>query len=631
MKHFFGLLLLLTAFAKGQQPVYSSKLLPDSLKKDAAAVYQMEEMIINIRSVSELSIREHTIVTVLTKKGLRHTVIQAGVNKFQKLDEAGVKVYNDEGVEIARYKKKDFKLEGIYSDMTLASDDKVYILEIPTPPLPFTIEYDYTTNLSGYISLPSWYFGNSQESIIKSRFVVKTNEKNPINYKAYNIAITPSIIKEAESITYTWEVNNQAVLKSEENSYGSRLLPRIDLSPLQFSYDDKPGTTKSWKEFGMWRYPFYTDANPFSPERINFIKTLVKDAKTEREKISILYKYLQNETRYVNIAYGIGGLKPFPVSFVETKKYGDCKALSNYMKHLLLAVGIKAYTASIYAGPDNIPFDPGFVTNRSNHIIVCVPMAKDTMWLECTSKDNAPGILGAFTENRNALLITENGGVLANTPKSRAENNQWKSHTSITLYEDGSAVSRSRIFVSGEFWTPFFYLVSGKSKDDIKKFLVQQLQFKTPDDLEVKILNDSADGHNIEMSLAYSQYYDFKTGSKYFLPGRPYKLNDEEIKPAETRTTDYLFDFPYTKTDSTVFYLPGNFKPESMPADARFNKEFVDYERKLKVNEAEMTLTLSSRLVLTKHIIPPALYNSTAKEFELIRKDENQKLVLKKE
>ena len=631
MKHFFGLLLLLTAFAKGQQPVYSSKLLPDSLKKDAAAVYQMEEMIINIRSASELSIREHTIVTVLTKKGLRHTVIQVGVNKFQKLDEAGVKVYNDEGIEIARYKKKDFKLEGIYSDMTLASDDKVYILEIPTPPLPFTIEYDYTTNLSGYISLPSWYFGNSQESIVKSRFVVKTNEKNSINYKAYNIAITPSIIKEAESITYTWEVNNQAVLKSEENSHGSRLLPRIDLSPLQFSYDDKPGTTKSWKEFGMWRYPFYTDANPFSPERINFIKTLVKDAKTEREKISILYKYLQNETRYVNIAYGIGGLKPFPVSFVETKKYGDCKALSNYMKHLLLAVGIKAYTASIYAGPDNIPFDPGFVTNRSNHIIVCVPMAKDTMWLECTSKDNAPGILGAFTENRNALLITENGGVLVNTPKSRAENNQWKSHTSITLYEDGSAVSRSRIFVSGEFWTPFFYLVSGKSKDDIKKFLVQQLQFKTPDDLEVKILNDSADGHNIEMTLSYSQYYDFKIGSKYFLPGRPYKLNDEEIKPAETRTTDYLFDFPYTKTDSTVFYLPGNFKPESMPADARFSKEFVDYERKLKVNEAEMTLTLSSRLVLTKHIIPPALYNSTAKEFELIRKDENQKLVLKKE
>lgn len=631
MKYLFGLLLLLSAAAMGQQPLYSSKLLPDSLKKDAAAVYQMEEMTINIRSASELSIREHTIVTVLTKKGLRHTVIQVGVNKFQKLDEAGVKVYNDEGIEIARYKKKDFKLEGVYSDMTLASDDKVYILEIPTPPLPFTIEYDYTTNFSGYISLPSWFFGNSHEAIVKSRFVVRTNEKNPINYKAYNLVISPSIDKEAESTTYTWEVNNQPVLKSEENSYGSRLVPRIDISPLQFSYDDKPGTTKSWKDFGMWRYPFYTDANPFSPEKLSFIKTLVKDAKNDLEKISILYKYLQSETRYVNIAYGIGGLKPFPVSFVETKKYGDCKALSNYMKHLLAAVGIKAYTASIYAGPDNIPFDPGFVTNRSNHIIVCVPMATDTMWLECTSKDNAPGILGAFTENRNALLITENGGVLVNTPKSKAENNQWKSHTTITLYEDGSAVTRSRVFVSGEFWTPFFYLVSGKSKDDIKKFLVQRLQFKTPDDLEVKVLNDSADGHNIEMSLAYSQYYDFKTGSKYFLPGRPYKLNDEEIKPAETRTTDYLFDFPYTKTDSTVFYLPGNFKPESIPADARFNKEFVDYERKLKVNEAEMTLTLSSRLVLTKHIIPPAIYNSTAKEFELIRKDENQKIVLKKE
>lgn len=94
---------------------------------------------------------------------------------------------------------------------------------------------------------------------------------------------------------------------------------------------------------------------------------------------------------------------------------------------------------------------------------------------------------------------------------------------------------------------------------------------------------------------------------------------------------DYLFDFPYIKTDSTVYKLPGNFKKESLPVPKEINNEFVFYKNDVQLNEAEGELKVITKLTLNKHIIPAKQFNEVAGNFESIKKDEGQKLVLKKQ
>ena len=609
---------------------YSSFTLSDSLKKDADAVYQLEEMEVTVQSASKMKIRSHTVVTILTKNGLKHSTVRIGVDKLYKLEEVKIKVYNDLGIEINKYNKKDFKLEGSFDGISLATDDKVYELDFPVPALPCTIETEYELNCSGFIDIPAWYFGSSTESFKTSRFIVKT--AIPVSYKVYNSNIKPQQTKEAEYDVFQWELKTQPVPKKETGSYGSVVtMPWVDVSPSQFDYDSYKGSLSSWKEFGKWAYPFYEETDPFSGERVDFFKNLIKPAKNEKEKIAILYHYLQQETRYVSIQFGIGGHKPFPVAFTEKKKYGDCKGLTHYMKNMLMAVGIKSYAALINAGPNEFPVDPFFASNHFNHVILSVPVQNDTVWLECTGKQTLPGVLGTFTENRNALLLTENGGLLVKTPASNSKNNQWIANSNIKLFEDGSAIIDSRIFVSGEFWDYIHHYTESKSKDEIKKAFVDLFNYKAPDEYEFLLLNDSADGHHFQLKLSYNQLYDFKAGAKQFFPLRHYKLNDETIKPAESRTFDYLFDFPYIKKETTTIQLPVEYKKEGIPATKEIKNDFVLYKNDVQLNETNRELKITTELVLNKHIIPANQYNIVANSFEAIKKDEGQKIILKRE
>ena len=61
------------------------------------------------------------------------------------------------------------------------------------------------------------------------------------------------------------------------------------------------------------------------------VHELTDHLKDPREKINVLYDFLQKNTHYISIQLGIGGWQPFPADYVAAKRYGDCKALSNYM------------------------------------------------------------------------------------------------------------------------------------------------------------------------------------------------------------------------------------------------------------------------------------------------------------
>jgi Domain of Unknown Function with PDB structure (DUF3857) len=622
---------LLTLYVKAQDLKYNIANLPDSLKKDANTVYHLDEATLSVDGPGRYTYKVHQVFTILNKDGAHHLRQVYGIDKFYKMSDIEMKVYNAFGKEIDKYKKKDFAVNAAYDGMSLITDDKVMSLQVAEPAYPCTVELSYELDVTSSIMLPSWVFQNYEESVLLSRLSVKMSKGIDLRYKLENIKLTPVITEKDDTKTYFWEARNLIPKQRETGAGQSHYLPWLTLVSNEFSYDGYKGDFKDWKSFGEWNYPFYEETKePFSETRKKEIQALVKDAKTDDEKISILYKHMQKNFRYVSIQLGIGGFKPFPVSFVDEKKYGDCKALSNYMRYLLKEVGIKSYAALVRAKYDADIIDKDFPMDPFNHVILCVPRARDSIWLECTSNTSDFAVLGNFTENRYALLLTEKGGILVPTPRSKSSDNIFCATTKVNLQEDGTGKTSTNIFASGEYKQDFINYLFNEKKDDQKSVIVNSYGFKQPDEFEVE-KKEEGNKFVTNLSMSIEKIPEFLAGSKMFLTPRLYKIWSIKLPKAENRHLDYYFECPFEKTDTTIFKLPEGFISDALPTEKNIKCEYASYNSKYWYSAADKSVYSTAKLVLLQHKIPAAKYAGVKTFFDDVLKEDAQRIVVKKE
>jgi nucleoid DNA-binding protein len=385
----------------------------------------------------------------------------------------------------------------------------------------------------------------------------------------------------------------------------------------------------TWQNFGKWYGELSKGASNLSAERTAFLQELVKGAANDREKTRIIYNYLQANCRYVLIVLGIGGFKPFDADFVDKKKYGDCKALSNYMQACLRAVGVTSYQALINASYNKEPVDPLFPHNGFNHVIVCVPLKQDTVWLECTNNLVEFGKLGNFTENRNALLITEEGGKLVPTPTSKATENQFSASTIINLDADGSGLIQVALNTSGEFKFELVNYLTNQNKDELKHLLVNIMGFIQPDDFEINY-DRAAKASSATIRLAMEKVPQFTAGKKLFLNPRMYKIWNDALPSAENRKLDYYFEHPFVKTDSTIYALPEGFEIETLPKSKKLSFEFGSFESHYTFDRESRHVISYARLELQQYKIPAAKFMAAKKFFEEVLNEYTEKIVVKR-
>jgi hypothetical protein len=379
----------------------------------------------------------------------------------------------------------------------------------------------------------------------------------------------------------------------------------------------------------MWYASLKKGIDVLPEDKKIFFRDMVSSAKNDKEKIRIIYEYLQKNFRYVSIQLGIGGFKPFPAAFTESKKYGDCKGLSNFMQAALDGVGIKSYQALINRQSNGLPVDPDFPHNNFNHVILLVPLKEDSVWLECTSSSLDFGSLDVSTENKNALLITENGGILISTPVSNSHSNIFSAYSKVMLKEDGSGDMETALHTAGEYKEMIDDILKAK-RDEQKQSLVTDLSFKQPDDFELS-KKEGESTHTALLKMSIEKVPEFSAGSKLFLAPRLYKIWGRKLPKTDNRRLDFYFNFPFEKTDTTVYVLPAGYKVDALPPAKEFKTEYASYLSKCWYDETQKAVYSSVQIILKQHVIPAAKYAEIKKFFDDVLINDGQKIVVKKE
>ncbi len=624
------LLCVITLCSRAQLNIYSALTIPDSLKKDADMVIREEHIKLSIKDKNTARYEVHQVITVLNEQAKRYLSFVQFSDKFHVLDDAEIKIYDLLGNKKNTLSKKE--MTSLNYGEGLVPEGKVTYFNISAPTYPITVEFNYSIKFKGIFSLPGYDMQSPWQSVQHSVFEVEVPADLGVRYKLVNTNNQPHIDHDGSKDVYKWELKNLKAYKLEKHSGSSYSYePTVFIGPNKFQLDDYDGDMTSWKNFGAWIDNLYAKTTGLPEDKKSFYREMVKHVSTDKEKAAILYNYMQNNMRYVSIQLGIGGLRPFPASFVDDKKYGDCKALSNYLKSALDAVGVKSNLVIIQGSttPRNVLED--FPANYFNHAILCIPQQTDTIWLECTSTTLPFAQLGPWTENRKAMMVTENGGVLVNTPVSNYKNNTESINTVIEVNEEGGAKVKSNYTLYGDGRDALLMRYHDLKEDEKRRFFITNMEWKDPDNFEISNSKNKDNPYLLTVKMDYEKIYSFNAGSKLFFESRLYPIFDEEIPENDKRIRDYYFTVPYQSMDTTVYKFPAGFTLETMPKNKLVQFSFAQYSCNYTWDAASHTLTSIALLQIKDRVIKVADYPKLLDLKKQVLADMNEKIVMKKQ
>ncbi len=612
---------------------YNILMIPDSLMKNANVVDRYSEMHLTIINEKKAILYEKQVYTILNEAGDKYADYTTYYDKFNSINDLDGSLYDASGKKLKEVKRKDISDHASYDGYSLMIDARYKEHNFYCRDYPYTVEYEEEDEQNQMFSLPTWDPQISAlMSVQASKLIVEAPSNYKFRYKQFNLKTEPQITQKGDKVIYTWEVDNLTTKKYEVYQPGWRdIMPSVMLAPTTFGLDDYTGDMNTWKGFGDFINTLRKNRDVLPDNVKQKVHALTDNVKDPREKVDILYKYLQENSRYVSVQLGVGGWQPFDANYVATNKYGDCKALSNYMVALLSEAGIKADYVLIKAGEGEEPIQTDFPINQFNHATVCVPLDKDSIWLECTSQTKSTGYAGTFTGNRYALLVDENGGHIVRTPQYNANDNLIIRNIEGTVDSAGNLTAKVFTHYAACESDDVQLRLDYADKKRIEDVLKEEFDLPTYDVTSYNYKQNKGMIPSVDEDLQINATnYASAMGKRFFLMPNVITHLGVKIDTSEKRVYDIVLDDPFTHIDSVSIKLSGKYTVESLPKDVNLNTPYGSYSISFKYQDN--TVSCVRKFQQNASRFPSSAYADFGAFVNTIYKSDRSKMVfIKKE
>lgn len=612
-----------------QELDFDSHTISDNLKVNANAVVRQNNIVITIKEYDEVEVITDRLVTVFNKDGESDINAVESYNSSTKIKKMEATIYDADGIKVTRFKNSDFKDVSSVGSGTLYSDNRVKYLEYTPRDYPYTVHFESTVLLKSTAFLPSWlpleYYHTSTEHssfkvINESDVEIKFKESHLEDYQIsknglldYTATNLPAVDYQSYSPDFT--------------TYG----PLVKIALKKFKMQGVDGINNEWLGFGKWMNDqLLSDVGVLPEEVKKEIKELTKNVKTDKEKAKIVYEFMQDRSRYISVQVGIGGWKPIDATEVHNMAYGDCKGLSNYTKALLNEVGIPSYHAVIYGGNNIRSIDSEFSSTQGNHMILYIPQLDDekNIWLECTSKISPFGYIAGFTDDRDALVVTEKGGEILHTTVYKTEDNTQESKAVILVLKDGSASADIEMVTKGYQYSFRDRLEKYSKRDLIKKYKSYWSHLNGLSIISASALSDKDQIQVIEKASVVVSRYGSKTGNLLLIQPVFFNRNENEPTRYKNRKNDFEIDRGYIDIDEYEIDLEEGLTIDALPKPVEINSKFGTYKLSI-IDAGNGKLKVNRYLRINKGYFDKEDYNAYREFRATLVKHDKSKAVLK--
>ncbi len=605
-----------------------------AISDKANAVIQYSENTIELVRQDKMTIKRKAKITIYNDKADGLAELELYYDKRTRIGKVKMEFHNAVGKRLKKVSKKDFDDYAATGSSTLYSDNRVlYYRHIPTT-YPYTVTYEYEIITQNTAFIPRWLpISNYDVGVVKSTysfsfpndFKIQKLEANLDDYDIHkNSAI--GLLK--------YSISNIAPIKHETLSpHYSKILPNVRLASNKFELAGVKGTAETWSDFGKWMYnELLASQNNLSEETIAKIKEMVKGIDDPTERAKVIYEYVQNKTRYINVAIDIGGWQPMKTSDVDRLGYGDCKALTFYTKSLLDIADVPSYYSIVYAGSsskNNIEKD--IVCAQGNHAFLCLPREKDTIWLECTSQKVPFGLKNSFTDDRDILAMTAEGGKIVHTCTNKPKENLQQTIGHFILKNDASIEGTAEIISYGTQYSNHLYRYDGLSPDDLEKRIKNHFDhINNLSVSKIEVHNNKTEKRYEETLSFTAENYSTTNADKSILFNLN-TLNRILYIPSKVRNRKTPFEIlrGYKDSDTYTITIPDGYSITDLPAPKTIENQFGVYTMSVEKKD-NSTLIYTRSMLLNKGLYPKEMYKDYRTFWKKINRLENIKIIISK-
>lgn len=520
-------------------------------------------------------------------------------NAMQRLEIVSARVYKHDG----RVLDADDAGENGVADTSISMyyDSRTRTLRYPAAEKGDVVELEYRLSPAGKDNPYGDYFGElvTFRSALPQklrRYVLIAPAERKLNVYAQRMpAVTVS--EASGERVYRWDVRDTAALPNEPRGPAmTDVAPYVSVS-----------TFRSWDELGRWYANLIAPQFSLDANLREIVNTLTRGRQTEADKIRAIHEFVLRNTHYVALEFGVYSYKPYPVTQVYARRFGDCKDKASLMIAMLRAAGIDAQIALVRTRKMGDVGNGATTISVFNHAVAYIP--KYDLWLDGTAEYAGSRELPLDDQGAMALTVALDGSAqMRRIPVSLPLENYMHRTVRAELQPNGTIEFSGSAYTRGEDAPGLRreYEVRERQADSVRNNLAQVYS-------GVRVQSVTVEGaHDLEtdINVRFRGSLDSFAGRKMFslVPSWMPHAYVQTLAPLTSRQEDLLLPAPWTTDEELHFVLPEGGTFVALPAptalQSAFGSAVIRYERRGR------ELTVITSVQFRKLRIAPAEYGA---------------------
>ncbi len=497
-------------------------------------------------------------------------------------------------------KEKDAVETSLVSD-SLYSDNRQKILTIPAADPGSVVGYEFEQRRRPEVLQDSWWFQDSIP-VRHARYLLELPKG--WEHSAYWLNHEVREPRPAGENRWMWEVADVPALESEPSMPSrSAIQARLGIKFFAGERRNAQATQRSWEEVALWYWQLAGARRQSTPAIRQQVASLTASLPGSEEKVRALAAYVQRQIRYVAIEIGIGGYQPHAASDVFTNKYGDCKDKVTLLSAMLGEIGVDSHYILVHTSRGAV--QPVFPSMLSfNHVIlgIRVPAGAFTdfasalvetksfgrlLFFDPTDDMTPLGELPPGLQASQGLIVSEDGGALAEFPLAPSNTNRLLRTGKMTLGPDGTLTARIQELYFG-------YLAANRRTAMLAVPLserARQLERRLGFHLGDFVLTNAKVVDLDKIDSSFGLIYEFKAanyakraGNLFLLRPRVLGQKSDDVLELKERKNPVEFTAASLETDIFEITLPPGYVVDELPPPVEAEIGAASYKSRIELD-----------------------------------------------